>query len=327
MKHLKSLYSWLRAQDSFFALLLSLTFFLILAFGSPYFFLPNNLLSLQTVIAPRAIIAIGMMLLVTMGMFDLSVGSVMGVSGILCGFLLSRGVPVSISVMAAIGLGMLVGFINGALVAWGKIVPLIATIGTMYIFRGFAEMIMTSDLAMSLRGFPQSFLDFGGKTFLGMYSMTWIMLILLIVVQYLLKNTYWGRGLYYIGGNASSAKSLGFHVNYATIFCFMTSGALSALAGILSIARFESASRYLGQDIQMDILIACIIGGGSLLGGKGDMVGALAGTVFISLLQNAFNLFEINTLLKSVVIGGILVVVVIMDGYVHLKKMRALGKI
>lgn len=327
MKLLKQKFNVLRSQDAFFAILLSLIFFVILAVGSPYFFMQNNLLSLQTVIAPRAIIAIGMMLLVTMGMFDLSVGSVMGVSGILCAYLLSIGTPVLISVLAAIGLGMLVGFINGALVAWGRIVPLIATIGTMYIFRGFAEMIMTSNLAMSLRGFPQSFLNFGGNTVLGMYSMTWIMFFLLILVQYLLKRTYLGRSLYYIGGNLASARSLGFNVNATTIAAFIASGGFSALAGVLSIARYESASRYLGQDIQMDILIACIIGGGSLLGGKGDMVGALAGTVFISLLQNAFNLFEINTLLKSVVIGGILVLVVIMDGYMHLKKMRALGKV
>ena len=82
-----------------------------------------------------------------------------------------------------------------------------------------------------------------------------------------------------------------------------------------------------GLNVLLSMLIACIIGGGSLLGGKGDMTGALAGTIFISLLQNAFNLFEINTLLKSVVIGGILVLVVIMDGYMHLKKMRALGRL
>lgn len=326
MKLLKQKWSALRSQDSFFAILLSFVFLLILAFGSPYFFMSNNLLSLQTVIAPRAIIAIGMMLLVIMGMFDLSVGSVMGVSGILCAYLLSIGVPALVSVLASIALGMLIGFINGVLVAWGKIVPLIATIGTMYVFRGFAEMIMTSNLAMSLRGFPQAFLDFGGNTILGMYSMTWIMLFLLILIQFLLKRTYIGRSLYYIGGNPASAKSLGFNVNAMTIAAFVCSGAFSALAGVLSIARFESASRYLGQDIQMDILIACIIGGGSLLGGKGDMLGALAGTVFISLLQNAFNLFEINTLLKSVVIGGILVLVVIMDGYIHLKKLKALGK-
>ena len=327
MKFLKQQWTRLRSQDSFFAILLSLVFFVILMVGSPYFFMRNNLLSLQTVIAPRAIIAIGMMLLVTMGMFDLSVGSVMGVSGILCAYLLSIGIPAPLSVLAAISLGMLVGFINGALVAWGKIIPLIATIGTMYIFRGLAEMIMTSNLAMSLRGFPQAFLDFGSKTALGMYSMTWIMLFLLILVQYLLKRTYLGRSLYYIGGNPASARSLGFRVNTATIAAFIASGGFSALAGVLSIARYESASRYLGQDIQMDILIACIIGGGSLLGGKGDMTGALAGTIFISLLQNAFNLFEINTLLKSVVIGGILVLVVIMDGYMHLKKMRALGRL
>jgi len=324
---MKKFLTQLRNQDAFFAGILTLAFFLILAVFSPYFFLQNNFLSLQAVIAPRAIIAIGMMLLVIMGMFDLSVGSVMGVAGILCGYLLSRGVPISVSVIAAIGAGMLVGLINGLLVAVGNVSPLIATIGTMYIFRGICEMIMTSDLAMSLTGFPQSFLAFGGNTLYGLYFMTWIMIALLLVVQFIIKRTYWGRSIYYIGGNPSSAVSLGFKVKKTTIICFVISGALAALAGVLSIARFQSASRYLGQDIQMDILIACILGGGSLLGGKGDMLCAFVGTAFVSLLQNGFNLFEINPLLKSVVVGGILVIVVIMDGYIHLKKMRALGKV
>ena len=160
-----------------------------------------------------------------------------------------------------------------------------------------------------------------------MYNMVWIMLFLLVIIQVVLKNTYIGRSLYYIGGNRTSAISLGFNVKWATIGSFVLSGFLAALAGVLSIARFQSASRYLGQNIQIDILIACIIGGGSLLGGKGDMKGAFFGTVFIALLVNAFNLFEINSLFKSVVVGGALVLVVLFDGYFYLRKMRALGKV
>jgi ribose/xylose/arabinose/galactoside ABC-type transport system permease subunit len=223
--------------------------------------------------------------------------------------------------------GALIGLLNGFLVAVCNIIPLITTIGTMYIFRGFCEMIMTSSLAMSLMGFPQSFLDFGSMRILGLYPMMWIMIILLVAAEIVLKRTYLGRQLYYIGGNQSSARSLGFNVKAAVIICFVISGTLSALAGVVSIARFQSASRYLGQGLQMDILIACIIGGGSLMGGKGDMKGAFFGTAFVALLENAFNLFEINSLFKSVVVGAALVLVVLFDGYVHLKKMRELGRV
>ena len=197
----------------------------------------------------------------------------------------------------------------------------------MYIFRGFCEMIMTSNLALSLTGFPDSFLKFGNGTFLGIYPMTWIMIVLLILFHFILNRTYLGRQLYFIGGNRASAQSLGMNVRMVTICCFILSGMLSTLAGIVSVARFQSSSRYLGQDLHMDILIACIIGGGSLMGGKGDMIGAFFGTAFVALLENAFNLFEINSLFKSVVVGAVLVLVVLFDGYVSLQKMRRLGKI
>lgn len=323
---MKGIYQKFKQKDYFFAVVISLFFFLLLAIGSPYFFMKNNLLSLQGVIAPRVIMAIGMMLVVILGMFDLSVGSVMGLGGIICGYMLSRGVAVLPSVLCSILCGSAIGALNGVLVAVCNIIPLIATIGTMYIFRGFCEMIMTSSLAMSLTGFPQSFLDFGSKTFLGIYPMVWIMLILLIGFEFILKRTYAGRRLYFAGGNRASAQSLGINVRLITIICFVASGTLSALAGVVSVARFQSSSRYLGQDLHMDILIACIIGGGSLMGGKGDMLGALFGTAFVALLENAFNLFEINSLFKSVVVGAVLVLVVLFDGYVHIKKMRVLGK-
>jgi len=324
---LKRAYQRFRQQDSFFGALTSLLFFLVLAIFSPYFFMQNNLLSLQALIAPRVIMAIGMMLVVILGMFDLSVGSVMGLAGIVCGYILSRGMPVPAAMLSGLAVGLAVGLVNGFLIAVCRILPLISTIGTMYIFRGFCEMIMTSNLAMSLTGFPQSFLNFGGRTFLGMYPMLWIMLVLLAAFEFVLKKTYFGRQLYFIGGNRASAQSLGFGVRKVTIMCYAISGMLAALAGVVSIARFQSASRYLGQGLHMDILIACIIGGGSLMGGKGDMKGALFGTVFVALLENAFNLFEINSLFKSVVVGAALVLVVLFDGYVHMKKMRALGKI
>ena len=325
----------LKKQDYFFGLLITIAFIIILAIFSPYFLKENNLDSLQTTIAPNAIVAIGMMLLIILGMFDLSVGSVMGMSGIVTGYVLSRtelvqswGDPmvILVAVLAGLAVGLIVGFINGALVAWAKIVPLITTIGTLYIVRGMAEMIMTGDEGYSIIGFPQAFLDFGSVKFLGLYMMTWICIILLVGTGLILKKTHIGRALYYIGGNPGSAVSLGFHVKKITIMSFIVCGVLASIAGILSVARYESASRYLGVDLQLDVLIACIIGGGSLLGGKGDMWGAFFGTAFVTLLQNGFNLFEINPLLKSVVIGAILVLVVAIDGYIYLKKMRALGK-
>lgn len=323
---IKGWYEIYRRQDSFFGILITVIVTLILAVFSPYFFTVSNLDSLQTSIAPNAILAIGMMMLMIMGKFDLSVGSSMCLSGIASAYCLSRGMGVAVSVLAGLGVGLIIGAINGILVAYGKIEPLIATIGTMYVFRGMSEMIMTSTMATTLRGFPDAFIAMGNRKILGLYPMVWICLILLVFFGFVLKHTYMGKKNYYIGCSASNAALMGINVKLHLFLFYVISGVLASLAGILSVARYETASRYLGKDIQMNIMIACIIGGGSLLGGKGDMLGALFGTLFISLLSNGFNLFEINPQWQNVTIGGILLLVVAADGYVYLKRLRHQGK-
>ncbi|RGT75156.1 ABC transporter permease [Mediterraneibacter massiliensis] len=323
---MKKWYANFRRQDSFFGIVITTIVVLILAVSSPYFFTISNLDSLQTSIAPNAILAIGMMMLMIMGKFDLSVGSSMCLSGIACAYCLSRGMGITISVLAGLGVGLVIGSINGLLVAYGNIEPLIATIGTMYVFRGMSEMIMTGSVATTLRGFPEAFVKFGNGKILGLYPMVWICIILLALFGFILKKTYTGKKNYYIGCSEFNAKLMGIHVKGHLMWTYILSGCLASIAGIMSVARYETASRYLGKDIQMNIMIACIIGGSSLLGGKGDMVGALFGTLFISLLSNGFNLFEINPQWQNVTIGSILMLVVAMDGYVYLKRLRQQGK-
>lgn len=310
----------------FFGIVITIIVVLILAVSSPYFFTVSNLDSLQTSIAPSTILAIGMMLLMIMGKFDLSVGSSMCLSGIVCAYCLSRGMGTAVGIFAGLGVGAVIGSLNGILVAYGRIEPLIATIGTMYVFRGISEMIMTSSVATTLRGFPDDFVKFGNDKILGIYPMVWICVILLILFGFILKKTYMGKKNYYIGCSEFNAKLMGINVKRHLMCTYILSGCLASVAGIMSVARYETASRYLGKDIQMNIMIACIIGGSSLLGGKGDMVGALFGTLFISLLSNGFNLFEINPQWQNVTIGAILMLVVAADGYVYLKHLRQQGK-
>jgi ribose/xylose/arabinose/galactoside ABC-type transport system permease subunit len=322
---MKGYFNVIRSANYFFSLCITITLILFLAIASPYFLSIGNMDSLQTTVAPNIIIAIGMMLLIILGMFDLSVGSVMGFAGMVTGYLLSQGNSVFLSVICGLSLGTLIGLINGILVVYARIPALITTIGTMYIVRGFCEMIMTSDVAMAISGFPNSFVVFGNKMILGLYPMVWICIILLVFAGIFVSRIYIGRQLYYIGGNIDSARSLGVPVNKIRMFVFVISGLLSAIAGIVSVARFESASRYLGQDIQMNIIIACLIGGGSLKGGKGTIFGCFLGTLFVSLLKNAFNLFEINSSWQNVVLGAILVFIVVADGYFTIRKRRKKG--
>ena len=309
------------------AILLSVGIFLLLALTNKYFFDSANLESLQTAIAPYGIIAIGMMALLISGVFDLSVGSVMCFGGLVTAICFNAGLPTPAAVVVGILSGSLIGFLNGFLVEVAGINALITTIGTQYIIRGACEVILMGKGKGSYTDFPEKFLNLGRGQFLGLYHMVWIMIALMIFFQFYLKFTVSGRQLYFIGGNYRAAEQIGINSRLVRIRTFILSGSLSALAGVLVTARSGFANRYTGEGIHMNIIIACIIGGGSLAGGQGSVVGAFFGMAFMALMNDAFNLYTIAPQWQSIIVGTILLVVIAVDGYFSLQKLRKLGKI
>lgn len=307
-------------------LLLVLIMACILLFSSEYFLNLTNLESLQTSIAPSSIIAIGMMVLLVTGMFDLSVGSIMGLSGVVTAIFLTFNVPVPIAILLGLLCGTLLGFVNGLLIAVAGVNPLITTIGMMYVARGISEVLLVGKGREGYRNFSLSFINLGTGKFLGIYYMFWMMLVLLILTQLYLNRFKHGRTLYYIGGNPEASTLMGFNITKVRIMTFMLSGFLAAFAGIISTARYEMANRYMGQGMHMSVIIACLIGGGSLAGGQGSVIGAFLGVTFMALLNNSFNLLEIEPQWQNVVIGIILILVVTSDGYLAIRKKKLLGK-
>ncbi len=307
--------------------MLALGLFLILAISSPYFFTEYNINSLQTSIAPYAIMCIGMMVLLISGVFDMSVGSVMCLGGLVSAICLGLGYHTVIAVLLGLLSGALIGLINGFLVEVAGINALISTIGMMYIVRGISEVTLVGQGLAGFSDFPEPFLTLGRSRFLGVYLMFWLMLALVVIATIYLRNNPGGRRLYYIGGNPSAARLMGMKIKKIRILAFVLSGTMAALAGILVTARSGTANRYTGVDAHMDIIIACIIGGGSLAGGQGSVVGALLGMIFMVLMSNAFNLYEVAPQWQSIIVGLILLVVIVVDGYVSLGKAKKLGKI
>lgn len=314
-----------RSKESV-ALILVIFMALFLLIFSEHFLNPNNLDSLQTSIAPSAIIAIGMMFLLIHGMFDLSVGSVMALCGVITAMLLTKDVPVPLAMIAGLGAGTLIGLLNGFLVAVAGINPLITTIGVMYMGRGVSEMLLVGQGREGFRNFDPSFINLGTGKFLGIYFMFWVMIVLAVLAQLYLNNASSGRRLYCLGGNEEASRMLGINVKKIRIISFAVSGFLASLAGILSTARFEMANRYMGQGMHMNIIISCLIGGGSIAGGQGSIWGGVLGVIFMALLNNAFNLMEVAPHWQNVVVGGILVLVVTSDGYISIRKKRAMGR-
>jgi ribose/xylose/arabinose/galactoside ABC-type transport system permease subunit len=301
-----------------------LLIFLILA--RPNFLDQVNIESLQTSIAPYGIMAIGMMILLISGVFDLSVGSTMGLGGLVSAICLTLGASPLVAVLAGILSGVLIGLINGIIVEIAKVNALIATIGTMYIGRGISEIVLVGRGYAGYTNFPESFNNLGRGQFLNAYYMFWFLLILVVVFQLVLRFTKFGRQLYYIGGNYESAENLGINARRIRILAFTLSGILAAFAGVLVTARAGIANRYTGVGAHMDVIIACIIGGGSLIGGQGSIVGAFSGMVFMVLMSNAFNLYAIPPQWQNILVGFILLIVITVDGYVSLTKQKRLGK-
>jgi len=293
---------------------------------SRYFFNSFNLDSLIVTIAPEGIVALGMMLLFITGVFDLSVGSVMCLGGLVAAMALTAGVPTFPSILLGLSSGALVGVVNGLLIEKARVNPLITTLGTMYIVRSITELIIVGQGQTGYSNLPESFMKVGQGKFLGIYYMFWIFIVLIILFSITLTYRGWGRRLYFIGGNESAAIAMGIKKQKIRIVLYIIVGVLAALAGILINARTGVATRYLGQNSHMNVIIACIIGGGSLLGGKGNMIGALFGTAFLALLSNAFNLYDVNQRIQSFTLGIVLIAVVSVDGYLEIRKRRQLGK-
>jgi ribose/xylose/arabinose/galactoside ABC-type transport system permease subunit len=300
---------------------------LLLGFTVPrYFFHSHNLNSLVTSTAPEGIVALGMMMLLISGVFDLSVGSVMCLGGLVAAIASTFGFPTPLALGLGLGSGLAIGVFNGLITEVAGVNPLITTIGMMYIVRGVTEVTLVKRGKAGFSNFPESFRALGQGRFLGVQYMLWILVILAVLFSVYLVKRRGGRRIYFIGGNEAAAAAMGVNKRTIRIVLYMISGLLAALAGILINARTGAANRYTGQNSHLNVIIACIIGGGSLAGGKGNMGGAVFGMFFLVLLNNAFNLYDVNQHVQSLVNGMVLLAVVVIDGYVNILKRKKLGK-
>lgn len=291
-----------------------------LAIASPAFLDGNNLASLQTAIAPNLIVAIGMMTLFMIGRFDLSVGAVMGISGIASAMALSAGAPVPLAFAAGIATGLAIGAFNGLMVAWLGINHLIVTLGVLYMTRGVIEVIMSGQKLAGFTSFPPGFSMLGQWGIGGLSGIFLFAVLLCVLFEGFLRLTSPGRKLLFLGGNPNAAEATGIRKRQTEFWCFVLSGGLAALAGVLVTARVGMANRYMGDGLEMQIFIACLIGGGSIAGGKGSYIGALTGVLLVTLMTNAFNLLSVPSEWQAVMIGAVLVLVVVTDGIMVLRK-------
>jgi ribose transport system permease protein len=295
-----------------------LAFAMLLALSSPNFLNRANLIALLVGLSFDMIVAVGMTILMVSGGFDMSVGSVLALAGAVAGYSITKfGAPVWLGILLGLLTGVLIGLVNGLLVTKIRVNPFIATLGMMQVVRGIVFLV-TSGLGIS--NLPDAFNYFGQEKLLGLQIPVWIMLFLVIVGEILLRRWSFFRQSYFVGGNERSARLSGINIDKVKIINFIIVALMAAVSGILLAGRMGTASVSAGLGAELRVISAVVIGGASLSGGEGSIVGALLGVILLNLISNGLNLLGINVYWQNVVIGGVLIIAVAADSLSHRSK-------
>lgn len=277
---------------------------------SPHFLSLPNLNAVTVGMVPTAIIAVGMAVLLASGGFDLSVGAVMALASTAVAMLLVAGWPIPLAVIAGLAIGAAVGWLNGVLVTRIGINPLVATLGTMSMARG-ASLVLTEGFSVSR--LPPAFGAAGASSVLGLPVMVWIMAALVVVFDVLVRRTRVLRQVYFVGANERAARLSGIAVDRVRTGAYVLTGILAALAGVLLASRLMSGTPTAGNGLELQVLAAAVIGGCSLRGGEGTVLGAFLGVVFIALINNAMTMLAVSIYWQMLVTGAVLVAAVALD--------------
>lgn len=303
--------AWLIEQKSLIALLFLVV---VVSFLNPNFFTVDNILNILRQTSVNAIIAVGMTLVILTAGIDLSVGSVLALCGAFAASLIALEVPVFVAVPTALLAGAVLGGISGIIIAKGKVQAFIATLVTMTLLRG-VTMVYTDGRPIST-GFTDTadaFAWFGTGYALGIPVPVWMMVIVFAAAWYLLNHTRFGRYVYAMGGNESAARLSGINVDRIKMGVYAICGLLSALAGIIVTSRLSSAQPTAGMGYELDAIAAVVLGGTSLMGGKGRIMGTLIGALIIGFLNNALNLLDVTSYYQMIAKAVVILLAVLVD--------------
>lgn len=301
-----------RSIGSLGPLIALIVLIIIVSVMNPSFMTANNLLNLLRQVSINALIAFGMSFVILTGGIDLSVGSILALSGALTAGLIVTGIPTFLAMLVGMILGAALGMINGLLITKGKMAPFIATLATMTIYRG-ATLVYTN--GNPITGIGKSFLfQFVGRGYLfGIPFPIVVMLISFILLYILLHKTAFGKKTYAVGGNVKAAEIAGVKTDKIQILIYTISGFMASIAGIILTSRLNSAQPTAGQSYEMDAIAAVVLGGTSLSGGKGRLFGTLIGALIIGTINNGLNLLGVSSFYQQIVKGVVIIIAVLLD--------------
>ncbi|HET9553501.1 MAG TPA: ribose ABC transporter permease [Anaeromyxobacteraceae bacterium] len=284
---------------------------------SPTFLTASNLLNVLRQISVNGLLAFGMTTVILSAGIDLSVGSVLAVSGAVAAGLAAGGWPAGLAMAAALLSGVAMGLFNGLFVALFRIAPFIVTLGGLTIFRGVA-LVYTD--GRPITGLPPAFDALGNGVLLGVPAPALVMLSFLALTHALLRFTALGRAVYAVGGNEEAARLSGLPVPGVKLFAYGYAGLASALGGLVLTGRLNSAQPTAGAGFELDAIAAVVVGGTSLFGGRGGVAGTFLGAAIIGVLNNGMNLLDVSAFYQQIVKGGVILGALLVDRLVANRK-------
>jgi ribose transport system permease protein/AI-2 transport system permease protein len=282
----------------------------IFASQSEFFLTERNLTTILRNSVDLAVVCAGMTIVIILGGIDVSVGGIVAVSAVLIGRAYQMGMPDWVVVPIGLAAGAALGALNGAIISKTRVPPIVATLGTMYIFIAVLFLVIGG---VWISGLPNtlSFLVLG--EFLGLPAGVYVIAAIYLLSWVLLRRTPWGQRVVAIGCDEVAARLVGIRVDRTKIQAYALLGLFAGIAAVLYVARLRNVEVNIGTNIALEAIAATILGGANIRGGTGSLLGALMGVLFIKMTQNGLVLIGVSSLWETVVIGGLLIVVLVLD--------------
>jgi rhamnose transport system permease protein len=289
----------------------------IIQWRNPSFLTIENLNDMITNTAILSILAVGMMLVIITRGIDLSIGATLALSGMISALTVGAypDLPPVVAILLGVGIGIVSGVVLGAIIAKGGVLPIIATLGMMYIFRGLTFMV-SGGKWVSAHQMPESFKGIATGSFLGINHLILIAVLIYVAFYYFINHTRTGRQIYAVGSNPDSAKISGINHDKIIWLVYTIMGGLSGLAGVLWVSKFASAQGDTANGYELTVIAACVLGGVNIAGGSGKISGLILGSVLIGIMNNALPLINVSPFWQTGIQGSIILIAVVLNALV-----------
>jgi len=301
--------------------LLIVLFLIIVVVGlqAPRFLSIDNFEQILLSIAILAIVAVGETLVVLTRNVDLSVGSIVGITAFVTAYFFKElpGINLLIGILLGCGLGLILGIVNGSIVSFGRVPAIVATLGTLYVYRGLVFIVAANTTSqVNASDVPTSYLALATTQILGIPALILIAAVIAMIVGYFLHASPTGRQLYAVGSNPDAANLIGIRKDWLVLAAFTASGLLCGLAGVLWGARFATVDATDATGLELQVIAAVVVGGVNIFGGSGTILGAVLGAIVLGTLQNALNILNISQFWLQAIYGAAIILAVVLDAFI-----------